>query len=99
MNDESEKIKNYFDSISNTYNNQINKGLGKWIRQQEAAIIKQSLKETLSSDVLELGSGTGYYSRYIYDQGCNSLTCADFSSQMLKKIDIPGCVKVNVNII
>ena len=49
-------------------------------------------------DVLELGSGTGYYSRYIYEQGCNSLTCVDFASQMLKKIDIPGCVKVNVNI-
>ena len=98
MNQEDEKIKIYFDSAANIYKNRSKKGLGKWLRQQEATIIKQSLKVELLDDVLELGSGTGYYSRYIYDLGCKSLTCVDFSSRMLKKIDIPGCIKVNANI-
>jgi 2-polyprenyl-3-methyl-5-hydroxy-6-metoxy-1,4-benzoquinol methylase len=96
--DELRKIKDYFESVAPIYSNYSKKGFGKWLRLREEIIIKQSLKALPLGDVLELGSGTGYYSRYIYKQGCNSFTCVDFSSEMLKNLDIPGCVKINANI-
>ena len=92
------KIKDYFESIAPTYTKYSKKGFRKWLRLREEIVIKQSFKTLLLGDVLELGSGAGYYSRCIYKKGCNSFTCVDFSSEMLNNLNIPGCIKINANI-
>ena len=76
------KIKDYFDSIAPTYTDYSKKGFRKWLRLREEIVIKRSFKTLPLGDVLELGSGTGYYSRYIYKQGCKSFTCVDFSEHV-----------------
>ena len=78
------KIKDYFESIAPTYTKYSKKGFRKWLRLREEIVIKQSFKTLPLGDVLELGSGTGYYSRYIYKQGATSI-----SESILSKI--PPC--------
>jgi SAM-dependent methyltransferase len=93
-----EKTKDYFESVAHKYLGRSQRGLGKWLRRLEMPIIQQLLGAEFLGDVLELGSGAGYYTHYLKSQGCRSLVCVDFSPSMLEKIDIPECDKVVADI-
>ena len=90
--------KDYFDSIAHLYTSRSKGGLGKWLRSNELVHVKELLGSKPLGHVLELGSGSGYYSRVLNNLGCESLTCVDFSPQMLKNLWIPGCTKVEADI-
>jgi 2-polyprenyl-3-methyl-5-hydroxy-6-metoxy-1,4-benzoquinol methylase len=90
--------RDYFDSIADIYTTRSHAGLGKWLRKHELAHVKDFLGSRPLGHVLELGSGSGYYSHILNNLGCESLTCVDFSSQMLKNLSIPGCTKVEADV-
>ena len=92
------RTKAYFDSVAPIYTKRSQWGLGKWLRRRETAILLRFLGDGFLGDILELGSGSGYYSHHLQKQGCSSLTCVDFSSAMLEKLDVPGCVKVEADV-
>ena len=88
----------YFDSIAHLYTSRSKGGLGKWLRSNELVHVKELLGSKPLGHVLELGSGSGYYSRVLNNLGCESLTCVDFSPQMLKNLWVPNCTKVEADI-
>ena len=81
-----------------TYTEQSHWGLGKWIRARETEVILQMIGTTTLGDVLELGSGSGYYTRLLNNRGCQRLVYVDFSATMLEKIQIPNGIKVEADI-
>ena len=48
--------------------------------------------------VLELGCGSGFYSKRLNDRKCSRLVCVDFSAAMLNNLDIPGVEKIEADI-
>ena len=88
------RVKAHFDTVAPTYEEQSSRGLWKWLRDREAAAVAQLLGPGAMGDVLELGSGAGYYGRRVLRRGCRSLVCVDFSSEMLEHCAVPGCAKI-----
>jgi len=88
------RVKAHFDAVAPTYEEQSTRGLWKWLRAREAAAVARLLGTGMMGDVLELGSGSGYYSRRVFGRGWRSLVCVDFSSEMLERCAVPGCTKV-----
>ena len=90
--------RDYFDSIADIYTARSQGGIGKWLRNHELAYVREILGPKPLGHVLELGSGSGYYGHFLNNLGCESLTCVDFSPQMLRNISIPGCTKVEADV-
>jgi len=87
-------VKSHFDAVASTYDQQSSRGLWQWLRRREAAAVAQLLGPGMLGDVLELGSGSGYYSRRLLSHASRRLVCVDFSSEMLERCAVPGCTKV-----
>ena len=92
------RVQAHFDAVAPTYEQRSARGLWKWLRRREAAAVAQLLGPGAMGDVLELGSGSGYYGRRVLHRGCRSLVCVDFSPEMLEHCAVPGCSKVLADI-
>lgn len=92
------RVKTYFNSVAPTYQEASARGPWKWLREREVAAVAQLLGARPTGDVLDLGSGSGYYSRRLFNHACTSLICVDFSFEMLKRYDMPRCSTVLADI-
>ncbi|MBI2339900.1 MAG: class I SAM-dependent methyltransferase [Deltaproteobacteria bacterium] len=90
--------KTYFDSVASGYAEKSEGGIWRWLRRREASVIASMIGSGPLGDALELGSGSGYYTRRLSDLGCRSLVAVDFSPKMVESIRIPGCVKKKADI-
>ena len=97
MTDQS-RVKSYFDEAAIGYSKRSHRGLWKWLRNNEARVISRLIGGGELGDVLELGSGDGYYANLLSQQGCQSLICVDISLEMLEQCSIPNCTKVVADI-
>lgn len=92
------RIKAYFDSVAPGYIKKSEWKIWRWLRQKEAIAITDLIGSGSLGDVLELGCGTGYYTRRLSQQGCQCLVAVDFSPRMIEEYHIPGCVKKTADI-
>lgn len=53
----------------------------------ERPSLQALLGDTHNLDVLDLGCGSGIYAEYFLSQGASSITCVDFSEQMIKLVN------------
>jgi len=91
-------IRAYFNSVAKNYNNSSQQGVWHFIRSNEKKKILNFLINKNFNNILELGSGSGYYTNFLIKHTKNTVTCVDFSNEMLKKLDLPRILKINADI-
>ncbi|MDP2653364.1 MAG: class I SAM-dependent methyltransferase [Candidatus Omnitrophota bacterium] len=89
-----DNVKAYFDRAAAGYEERSAGWHWRWLRDREFQAVRRMAGEGPLGDVLELGAGTGYYSRRLSEQGCRSLTCVDVSARMLDRCAIPACRRI-----
>lgn len=90
--------KNYFNLVANNYSSSSNKGIWNLIRNKEKEILLSLVNKKKYHSVLELGSGSGFYTNYLINYTDNKITCVDFSVEMLKNIKLKNVQKINEDI-
>ena len=93
---------NYFDKVSNKY--ELNKFniLHSVIKKREEIVFKQILKRIKirgKNNAIDLGAGSGFYSKILYSKGIKKITCVDTSKKMLSKIRIKNVNLINKNVL
>ena len=91
---------NYFDRKSNYYFKQKYNSIHKIFKLREIDYFKKIIKKInlkKNSDILEIGSGTGTYSKLLAKNKFKSITCLDTSKIMLQNISNKNIKKVNAN--
>ena len=90
--------KSYFNSVASNYTKSSSKGLWNLLRKNEKKKILDLIKNTKFENILELGSGSGFYTKYLLSYSKNNITCVDFSQEMLDNINFKNVIKINSNI-
>ena len=90
--------KSYFNSVANNYSDSSSKGFWNLVRKNEKKTIIDLIQNKEYKNILELGSGSGFYTEYLLNYTKNKVTCVDFSEEMLNKIDFKNVIKINSNI-
>jgi 2-polyprenyl-3-methyl-5-hydroxy-6-metoxy-1,4-benzoquinol methylase len=93
-----EKILNYFNFKSSSYNTNSSRGFWKIVRKWEAESVHSLLDKSSHLECLDLGCGSGFYSNKLKEWGANNITCVDISEQMLNEINLKDAIKINANI-
>jgi predicted TPR repeat methyltransferase len=89
-------VRSYFDSVAGGYSRS-RSWVWAYLRDAEARTLWRAVGDREYRNVMELGCGSGYYSRRLSSLA-GRFVCVDFSSKMLEQIDIPGVEKVNADI-
>lgn len=84
-----EATERYFGSRASTYQRASETWPWKWLRNRESDLVLKFLPSVRDRDVLDLGAGSGYYSRLALRQGARSVYAVDKSRAMLASIDDP----------
>ena len=92
------QAKTYFEAAASGYTKRSEAGFWGLLRRGEASAISTLIGAGPLGDVLELGCGSGYYTRRLSNQGCKSLIAVDFSPGMIEEYSISGCVKKTADI-
>lgn len=92
------KTKSYFNSVASNYSKSSSKGFWNLLRRNEKNTILKLIKNKKFKNILELGSGSGFYTKHLLNYSKNNITCVDFSQEMLDKINLLNVTKINSNI-
>jgi len=76
-------VRTYFDGVAAGYQAASTSLLWGRIRRREQAAVAHLLGDVRGQDVLELGSGAGYYTRVLLDLGARHVWAVDISQAML----------------
>jgi 2-polyprenyl-3-methyl-5-hydroxy-6-metoxy-1,4-benzoquinol methylase len=89
------KIYTYFDTNADLY--QKNSISFPWsiIRNNEAKIVLNFMGNVKNKIILDVGCGTGYYSRLLIKKKAKKVYAIDSSKQMLKNIKTKDIIKIN----
>jgi len=90
--------KSYFNSVASNYSKSSSKGLWNLLRKNEKKKILDLIKNSKFENILELGSGSGFYTESLLSYSINNITCVDFSQEMLNNINFKNVIKINSNI-
>lgn len=90
-------IISYFDKKSINYNKNSNSFPWSLVRKIESREILKFTGSLKNKEVLDFGSGSGFYSKIIKKKNPKKIFALDASKQMLKKIKDKEIVKINQN--
>ena len=76
-------VRSYFDKVAAGYHTASSKFVWGRIRRQEESVVRRLLGSVDGQDVLELGSGAGYYTRVLLSSGARHVWAVDISQNML----------------
>jgi len=79
-------VQKYFNQISHTYISLNNSLLWRWQRGRESAAVDQLMGDVGGKKILDLGCGTGFYTRHFLAKGVGHVTAIDISSSMIEKL-------------
>jgi ubiquinone/menaquinone biosynthesis C-methylase UbiE len=82
------EVEQYFSDAARSYDKRSRKRLWAWQRRREAKAVMKLLGNVDGDVSLDLGCGSGYYTRQLLEQGARQVTAIDFSSQMLSTLPI-----------
>jgi len=80
------KIRDYFDESAGQYAERSALPLWRWQRNRELAAVRLLLGELDGLEVLDLGCGAGFYTRYCLQQGARRVLAVDFSPRMVEQL-------------
>lgn len=95
------KVQAHFNAASSAYEERSRNTFWAALRSREHAAIARLLERQTppaQGAALELGCGTGFYSRLLHEKGYSRLTLVDFSLEMLKHIHIDSAEKISADI-
>lgn len=79
-------VEQYFSDAARAYDKRNGKSLWAWQRRREATIVMKLLGSVDGDQSLDLGCGSGFYTRLLLKGGAHHITAVDFSSQMLANL-------------
>ena len=91
-------LKKYFDNIASSYSKMSITFPWKIFRSIESHVFRKILKNCDLSNTLELGSGTGFFSKILKSKGCKNLCVIDISIKMLDNFELNDVIKINSSI-
>ena len=80
-------VKEYFESRAARYEALWSSAPARWYRGREAAALLEMLGSCDGSDVLELGCGSGFYTRQVLACRAHHVTAVDLSPAMVAKLN------------
>ena len=90
-------IINYFDKKSMNYNKNSNSFPWSFIRKIESREVLKLVGNLKNKEVLDFGSGSGFYSKIVKKKNPKKIFALDASKKMLKKIKDKTIIKINQN--
>jgi len=90
-------IISYFDKKSINYNKNSNSFPWSFIRKIESKEILKLAGNLKNKEVLDFGSGSGFYSKILKKKSPKKIFALDASKEMLKKIKDKTIIKINQN--
>ena len=81
-------VKNYFNKVADRYNDNSSKGIWAIFRKLESEAVKDLLDPFQKMTCVELGCGSGFYTKYLASFNPTFLVAVDLSENMLKEINI-----------
>lgn len=79
-------IRRHFDQQSDRYTTSSGSFLWRWQRRREIAVVASMSGQMTGKEVLDLGCGSGHYTRYSLAQGARHITAVDFSPFMISQL-------------
>jgi trans-aconitate methyltransferase len=76
----------YFDQAAANYNAASQRWPWSWLRGREARALLELSGDVKGADVLDLGSGSGYYSLLFLNMGARHVTAVDSSPNMIEAL-------------
>ena len=76
----------YFDNSASQYAERSASTLWRWQRNRELAVVRTLLENVEGLNVLDLGCGAGFYTRYCIQQGAHKVIAVDFSPLMIEQL-------------
>lgn len=97
MNKSKKRVFSYFQSKAKNYN--LNSASFPWstIRKYESKIVLNFIGKVKGFEVLDVGSGSGFYSMLVLKNKAKKLYAVDSSKEMLKNIKNHKIIKINNN--
>tara|TARA_B100001063_G_C16587662_1_gene463980 strand:- start:187 stop:789 length:603 start_codon:yes stop_codon:yes gene_type:complete len=94
----SKKINIHFDSKAETYQKRSHSFPWSIIRKKESDTILSMMGNIKNKTILDVGCGSGYYSKLLIKKNAKKVYAIDRSNKMLKKIREKNIIKVNQNV-
>lgn len=88
------KVEAYFSGVAATYQAASKGGVWNAVRQREARRLMTLVGDVAGVDVLELGSGAGFYTRLLLAAGARHVWAVDLSKPMLDELPKVGVTPV-----
>jgi SAM-dependent methyltransferase len=83
-------VRQHFDQQSGAYTKSSGSFLWRWQRGRETAAVDALLGPVSGEDILDLGCGSGYYTRHFLRNGARHVTAVDFSPSMVSQLPKTG---------
>ncbi len=80
------KVEAYFTGVASTYQAASKSALWSVVRRREAERLMTLMGDVQGRDILELGSGAGFYTRLLVERGAQHVVAVDLSSRMLDEL-------------
>tara|TARA_B110000196_G_scaffold306324_1_gene304830 strand:- start:3507 stop:4115 length:609 start_codon:yes stop_codon:yes gene_type:complete len=97
MNKNKKRVFSYFQSKAKNYNSNSTSFPWSIIRKFESKIVLDFIGKVRGIEVLDVGSGSGFYSTLILENKAKKLYAVDNSKEMLKNIENHKIIKINSN--
>jgi ubiquinone/menaquinone biosynthesis C-methylase UbiE len=78
----------YFDSVASHYQEASNGRIWRVVRRMEARAVQESLGSLQGKNVIELGCGSGFYTRLLLEMGARHVLAVDISPEMLRGLQM-----------
>lgn len=88
------KIQKHFSGFKGPYASVSVNRLWRRLRNREKSCFTDMVKNLRKKDCLDMGAGSGEYSKILLQNGAKQITCVDFSSSSLSFADDPGMERV-----
>ena len=95
MNKNKKKVFSYFQNKAKNYNSNSTSFPWSIIRKFESKIVLDFIGKVRGIEVLDVGSGSGFYSTLILKNKAKKLYAVDNSKEMLKNIENHKIIKIN----
>jgi 2-polyprenyl-3-methyl-5-hydroxy-6-metoxy-1,4-benzoquinol methylase len=86
----SSTVQRHFERQSSQYTASSGALLWRWQRTRETAAVDNLMGDVSGEEILDLGCGTGHYTRHFLDVGARHITAVDFSPSMISQLPNSG---------
>jgi SAM-dependent methyltransferase len=87
-------VSEYFGAVASGYDDAVRTWPWSIIRRIEARAVRQAIGNIGDANALDLGCGSGYYTRILLETGARHVTAVDLSDPMLRNLPATGVTAI-----